>query len=75
MRFSSGRPAIPDAEGVGRVEEVQSDHRDLCLPTTLLGLLCTGASICWPGESRFGLKSLDPRSLGSSAPLSFQFSI
>ena len=69
MRFSSGRLAMPDA----KVDEGKSNLiiATLCLATTTL----TRSSICWSRLSRFGLKSLDSRNLGSWKPLSSCFSI
>lgn len=78
MRFSSGRPAI-----VGRRLEVtgkgqSDDHHGSLLyhhhPWITLAYW-TGSSTCLLGESRFGLKSLDSRSLGSWKPLTAWFSI
>jgi len=43
----------------------------LCLPTILLD----ASGRCRSRESRFGLKHLDFRGLGSSGPLSFRFPI
>ena len=70
MRFSSGRFAIPDAKDVGGGKKF-----NLIIATFVSCHHPPGLSICWSRESRFRLKSLDPRSLGSSVPLSFWFSI
>ena len=69
MRFSSGRLAIPDVKvGVVKLNLIITTLR-------LTTVIPTGSSICRSKLSRFGLISLDSRSLGSWKPLSSCFSI